>query len=273
MSATTTSDTVVSADGTRIGFDSAGSGPVVVLVASALADRSDAAPLAALLAKRFTVVNYDRRGRGQSGDTAPYAVRREVEDLASLIDAHGGSARLFGVSSGAVLALEAAAGLPSKVAGAVLYEPPFIVDDGRAPVPADYGTRVASLAAGGRAGDAVELFMTAALGIPAEYVGGMRQDPSWATMEALAPTLAYDAAIMGGNQAGRPLVTERWAAATAPVLVLTGGASEPFVARAAEQLVAGLPNARHQPLPGQDHSAVMAAPDVVAAAISVAFGS
>src|SRR6185369_14958996 len=127
--------TVTSKDGTRIAFDQIGNGPVVVLVDSALASRAICAKLAILLAKDFTVINYDRRGRGDSTDTQPYAVQREVEDIEALIDGAGGSAFIFGSSSGAVLALEAANKLSAKVKKQVLYEPPFIVDDSRVPMP------------------------------------------------------------------------------------------------------------------------------------------
>src|SRR5688572_27028172 len=116
--------TVTSKDGTKIAFDQIGNGPVIILVDSALADRTLCVKQATLLAKDFTVINYDRRGRGDSTDTQPYAVDREIEDIEALIDEVGGSAFIFGSSSGAVLALEAANKLSSKVKKQVLYEPP-----------------------------------------------------------------------------------------------------------------------------------------------------
>jgi pimeloyl-ACP methyl ester carboxylesterase len=227
-----------------------------------------AADLAAALAPHFTVINYDRRGRGDSGDTSPYAVAREVEDIDALIDAAGGSAFLFGLSSGAVLALEAASALPTKVAKLALYEPPFIIDDSRPPLPDDYVAQLNAAIAEGRRGDAVEIFMTKAILIPAEFVVGMRnapmptddgsmQPPAWAEMEAVAHTLAYDGTIMGGTMSGKPLPTERakqWTAATMPTLVITGGNSEAFFHAGAQALVDILPHARHRILEGQDHA-------------------
>src|SRR5262245_4358529 len=137
-------NTVLSADGTRIAYDTFGSdGPAVILVSGATGRRSDPfnATLAELLASRFTVYNYDRRGRGESGDTQPYAVEREIEDIAALIDAAGGSAFVFGISSGGVLSLRAARRLP-QIAKVAAYEPPFVVDDSCPPLPADYVERL-----------------------------------------------------------------------------------------------------------------------------------
>jgi hypothetical protein len=161
---TRTDGTVVSADGTSIAFERSGTGPVLVLVAQALSDRRDNRRLASLLSKSFTVVNYDRRGRGASTDAGQWHLRSEVEDLEALIDAHGGRAALFGASSGAVLALDAAAGLPSKVTGVVAYEAPVIVDDRRPPVPRDLADRLEALVAEGRNSQAVTEFMKTALG-------------------------------------------------------------------------------------------------------------
>src|SRR5512137_163645 len=144
---------VTSKDGTAIAFDKTGQGPAIILVGGALSDRSAAVPLASLLAPHFTVFAYDRRGRGDSGDTAPYAVEREVEDIDALIDTAGGSAFVFGHSSGAVLALEAARGLSHKIPRLALYEPPFIVDDSRPPMPEDFRARLQGLLAEGRRGD------------------------------------------------------------------------------------------------------------------------
>jgi pimeloyl-ACP methyl ester carboxylesterase len=271
---TVTTDTVTSKDGTSIAFDRLGNGPSVILVAGALGFRSHAtfADLAARLARRFTVYNYDRRGRGDSGDTAPYAVQREVEDIDALIDAAGGSASLYGLSSGAVLGLEAGSKLPTKVRKLALYEPPFIVDDSRPPVPKNYVRRLDELIAAGRRGDAVEVFLTDAIRIPAEFVAEMRnppaatdqapnQPPPWAEMEKVAHTLAYDGRVMGDTMSGNPLPTYRWTSATSPTLVITGGNSEAFFHNGARALVGGLPDAKHRILDGQDHnvdSAVLA---------------
>lgn len=265
-------ETVTSRDGTTIGFDRLGAGPALILVAGALGTRAHPmfADLAAALTSGFTVINYDRRGRGDSGDRQPYAVAREVEDIAALIDAAGGAAGLFGISSGAVLALEAASALPGRVAALAMYEPPFIVDGSRPPLPVDYVARLTAAVAAGRPGDAVAIFMTDAIGIPAEYVAAMRaappptagsgmQPPPWAEMVAVAHTLAYDGQIMGDTMRGQPLATARWSGATMPALVLTGGNSAAFFHTGARALVAGLPNARHELLPGQDHAVAPAA--------------
>lgn len=166
-------ETVRSADGTVMAFDRAGDGPPVIAVAGALGSRAfDPLTPAKLLAEQFTVISYDRRGRGDSGDTLPYAVDREVEDVAALIEAAGGSAYLYGISSGAVLALEAATQLPG-VAKLAMYELPFIVDDSHRPRPADYVTRIEEAVAAGRPGDAVAVFM-GFLGLPDEAIAAMR---------------------------------------------------------------------------------------------------
>src|SRR5437588_7078896 len=170
--------TVRSKDGTSIAFDQSGQGPAVVLVASAFGTRADQAALAAALAPSFTVFAYDRRGRGESGDTAPYAVEREVEDIDTLINEAVGSAFVLGHSSGAVLAFEAARLLPTKITKLALYEPPFIIDNSRPPAPEDYAAHLTELVSSGRRGEAVAYFMTE-VGAPAEMVAQMRQSPMW----------------------------------------------------------------------------------------------
>jgi pimeloyl-ACP methyl ester carboxylesterase len=198
------------------------------------------------------VYHYDRRGRGDSGDTAPYAVEREIEDIDALIQEAGGSAFVFGMSSGAVLALHAAAaGL--AITKLALYEPPFMVDDTRPPLPKDYRERLIQLLVEGRRGDAVELFMTEAVGVSAETVAGMRGAPFWPAFEAVAHTLSYDDAIMGDTMTGKPLPTGRWATVTIPTLVIDGGASPPWARNAVEVLVDMLPDAQRRTLVGQTH--------------------
>jgi len=260
--------TVQSNDGTRIGYSQLGQGPAVILVAGALGCRANGVPqeLAEQLAKRFTVIDYDRRGRGESGDTLPYAVEREIEDLDTLIDAVGGTAALYGISSGGVLALETASRLPHKVTKLALYEPPLIVDSNHAPVRADYVPSLQAAVAEGRRGDAVEIFMIDAVGIPREYVDHMRnappappvegemRPPAWSDMEAIAHTLAYDGIIMGPNMSGNPLRGDHWKTAAMPTLVIAGGASETFMHTGADALAALLPNAQRQTLEGQDHA-------------------
>jgi pimeloyl-ACP methyl ester carboxylesterase len=239
---------VTSNDGTTIAFDRLGDGPPVILVCGGSTDRMANAPLAAVLAPRFTVLNYDRRGRGDSGDTPPYAVEREVEDIAAVIEAAGGSAFLYGTSSGAALALEAAAsGLPAtKLA---LWEPPFILDESRRP-PADTATTYRELVAAGRRGDAVEFFMSKVVGLPPEFVAGARNAPFWAAQEALAHTLAYDATIMGDYS----LPTERAASVTVPTLVMDGGASFAGMGETAQALADALPDGHRRTLEGQEHN-------------------
>jgi pimeloyl-ACP methyl ester carboxylesterase len=235
---------VASRDGTRIAFDRMGDGPPVVLVDGALSHRR-LGPMAGLvepLAADFTVFTYDRRGRGESGDTPPYAVAREVEDLAAVIGAAGGAAAVFGLSSGGALALDAAAsGLPiTKLA---LYEPPYSVEPDEDPA---YLERLHELIAAGRNGDAVEWFLSNA-GVPPEALAGMHEQPEWPLFEAVAPTLAYDHAVLGDGAVPR----ERAARIAAPTLVANGGASPDFFAQAARATAEAIPGARHQVLEGQ----------------------
>jgi pimeloyl-ACP methyl ester carboxylesterase len=244
---------VRSKDGTTIAFDRFGQGQAIVLVGGALADRSAATSFAAQLASRFTVIAFDRRGRGDSGDTAPYAVEREVEDLHAVIDEAGGSAFVFGHSSGAVLALEAARTRRDRVPKLAVYEPPFIVDDSRPPLPADYVTRLDSLVAEGHRGDAVAYFLTTGPGVPAEVVASMRGEEYWPSLEAVAHTLAYDGTVMGDTMRGSPEPLERWTSLDVPTLVMAGGASPPWQRAAAGALASVLPDARHLTLADQDH--------------------
>jgi pimeloyl-ACP methyl ester carboxylesterase len=248
------SQTLSSSDGTRIGYEHVGDGPALILVGAAFQHRGldpSSARLANLLSDRYTVYSYDRRGRGESGDTAPYAVQREIEDLAAVVEAAGGSAALLGGSSGGVLALEAARTLP--VTKLVMYEPPFIVDDSRPPVPEDYIEHLDALSATDRAGETVEYFMTAAVGVPAEMVAGMRSMPMWPGLEAVAHTVRYDARFMFEHMRGNPASLRRWADVRVPTLVLAGGASPAWLHEAATALVDVLPDATADTLPGQAH--------------------
>lgn len=244
--------TVTSKDGTTIAFEQSGQGPALVLVGGVLGDRSQQAPLAALLARSFTVYNIDRRGHGESGFTAPYTVEREVEDLDAVITAAGGSAFVYGTSGPGVLCMEAAArGLSPKMKKLAVWEPPYILEGSRPPVPQDYKARLTQLSREGRRGDMIELFFTAAAGMPAEFVAQMRQAPFWAAQEAFAPTLVYDATLMGDGDFKLP--KERLANVTAPTLVIDGGTS-PWLSQAAQAVASAIPQAQRRTLEGQPHN-------------------
>jgi pimeloyl-ACP methyl ester carboxylesterase len=246
--------TAVSADGTRIAFDQTGDGPPVILVVGAFNDRSTGTPLADSLKSKMTVFNYDRRGRGASGDNQPYAVEREVEDLDALIREAGGEAAVFGYSSGANLALEAAAsGL--NITRLALYEAAFIVGDGPPRPPKETAAHLANLVSSGRRGDAVELFQTRLVGIPEQVVIQMRHAPFRPALEATAHTLVYEATIVGDLT----LPTARLRSIKAPTLALYGGASPPFMGNAAKAIADAVPDGRVRALDGQSHDIVPAA--------------
>jgi pimeloyl-ACP methyl ester carboxylesterase len=248
-------DTVTSKDGTTIAFDRMGEGSPVVLVSGGSTDRMANAPVAELLASDFMVFNYDRRGRGPSGDTPPYAVEREVEDIDAVIGAAGGSAFLYGTSSGAALALEAAAsGLP--ITRLALWEPPFVLDENLRP-PKDQVVQYERMLADGRRGDAVEYFMAKVVGMPPEFVAQARTAPFWGAQEALAHTLPYDAIIMGDYS----VPVDRAASVAVPTLVMTGAASFPFFQETVEALAKALPHGQTRTLEGQTHDV---APEVLA---------
>jgi pimeloyl-ACP methyl ester carboxylesterase len=253
-------NTVRSQDGTTVAFDRSGAGPPVILVGGAFSYRryKGTVELAELLARRFSVINYDRRGRGDSGDTAPYAVEREIEDLAALIEAAGGSASVWGMSSGAVLALRAAAtGL--EIPRLALYQPPFNVGGGRVP-PGDFGTRLDELVASGQRGKAVAWFMTKGMGMPALFVNLMRlHRPLWKRLEAVAHTLPYDLAVMGDTVTGKPLEAEPWGSVEAETLVVDGSKSPASLREAADAIAAAVPGAARRTLEGQSHNVSMKA--------------
>jgi pimeloyl-ACP methyl ester carboxylesterase len=245
-------ETVRSSDGTTIAFDRSGEGPPLILVSGAMGTRFHAADLAAGLAPTFTVFAYDRRGRGDSGDTQPYAVEREIDDLDAVIGVAGGSAFVYGHSSGAVLSLRAAAaGL--AIPKLALHEPPFIIDDSRAPVADDLVDNHDALIAAGKPDDAVAYFLTDSVGMPAEAIPGMRQNPSWARMMAVAPTLAYDSRIMADTTRGDPAPLQQWASVRTPTLIIDGTETFAFMHPSADALAAVLPNAERATLEGQDH--------------------
>jgi pimeloyl-ACP methyl ester carboxylesterase len=260
---------VRSKDGTEIAYDRIGDGPALVLVGAAWNDRMSAAPLAQLLADEFAVYTYDRRGRGDSGDAQPYAVEREIEDLTSVIEAAGGSASAFGVSSGAALALEAAAG-GAPISRLAMYEPPYVVDGTRPPIPADYVEHLDQLAAEGRRNEILRYFMTVAAGMPAEMAEQMADSPMAHAMEPLAHTVSYDGRVMlRGGMSGKPLPARFTDTVTVPTLVMDGSASPAWMRNAARALVGILPDVQYRTLEGQDHAAP---PDVLAPELEDFFG-
>ncbi|MGW3208571.1 alpha/beta fold hydrolase [Streptomyces sp. NPDC001135] len=244
-----------SRDGTSLAYEVIGQGPTVILVSGAMSTGGTVAPLAQRLAGRCTAVVYDRRGRGESGDTKPYAVEREVEDLAAVIDAVGGEAALFGVSSGGALVLRAvASGLPAV--RAAVYEVPYAdFLRGGAEREATYKEQLNTALADGRRGDAVELFLRLT-GLGEEVIQGARQSPMWAGMEAVAPSLAYDDAVMGDGLLPR----DRIAAISVPVLVVAGGASPEWMREASREVSRVVPEGTYRELAGQTH---MVEPDVL----------
>ncbi len=243
---------VLSKDGTAIAFERSGAGPAVILVDGALCSRAfgPMPNLARLLARRFTVFMYDRRGRGDSGDTRPHAREREVEDIEALIQAAGGSAFVLGLSSGAALALEAAASRVNITKLAV-YEPPFMVDDGGHHAAAGHEAQLNRMIAAGRRGEAVRYFMREMVGLPAIFVVLMRLMPGmWRKLEAVAHTLPYDAAVMGDFS----VPTARLASNTIPTLVIHGEKTDARLKKAARVVAEAVPGAQYRTLRGQTHN-------------------
>jgi pimeloyl-ACP methyl ester carboxylesterase len=245
---------VASKDRTAIAYSKVGSGPALIIVTGATAFRAfdpNLAVLADLLAPKFTVVTYDRRGRGESGNTLPFSPQREIEDIAALVEMAGGRASLLGYSSGAVVALEAAAsGLP--IDRVVMYEPPFVLPGTGFPPAADYVETLNRMTASGDK-DAAPAYFMQSVGMPPEAIEGAKASPMWPIMQSIGPTIAYDGQFMfdGYYTAGK--FPERWKHATMPVLVLNGDASFPFMPAAADAVAAALPNATRKVLAGQDH--------------------
>jgi pimeloyl-ACP methyl ester carboxylesterase len=245
--------TTTSKDGTTIAYETAGNGPPVILVVGALATRVNHHKLAKLLSNDFTVYNYDRRGRGDSGNNQQYAVQREIEDIEAIIDKAGGSAYLYGISSGACLALEAAAALGAKVKKLAIYEPPYDEAEGAPEKWKAYSAKLNQLISEERNADAVEHHMKF-VGVPAEMLAGMKASPAWEGMKALASTILYDVAVVGEN---RSIPVARIASIKAPTLVMDGGASEetmPFMRASAEKLGKTISKAQRRTIEGEDHS-------------------
>jgi pimeloyl-ACP methyl ester carboxylesterase len=254
-----------SPDGTTIAYEADGSGPPLVLVGGALSDRSATAAFVPLLSDRYAVVRYDRRGRGDSGDTQPFTPEREFEDLEAVIAAVGDPAYVFGHSSGAAIALHAARrGAP--IARLALYEPPFYVDEARPPLPPDYLERLRSMGPD----DALEYFFTVAVQVPPPAVAALKSEPQWAEFRRVAHTVVYDNEIMWPHEQREPLPRE-WAdeVGQLPTLVMDGGDSPAWIRNAAAALAELLPNARRVTLEGCTHAAP---PERVAAELIDFFG-
>lgn len=254
--------TVTSADRTTIAYETVGSGPAVVLVdgATCFRDSGPMRPISELLAASTTVVIYDRRGRGESGDTLPYALEREIEDIAALIDAVGAPVTLFGMSSGGALALEAAVALGAeRVSRLAVYEPPFLPEEAL-PSAAAYTRELSAALAADDRDRAAELFLNR-VGVPVTAIDGMRRSPGWASLVGIAPTLAYDDAALGDSA----VPIELAGALRIPLLALGGGASPAFLRYGAEVLADAVPDGEYIIVEGQTH-------DVSAAAIAPILG-
>ncbi|WP_051370982.1 alpha/beta fold hydrolase [Mesorhizobium loti] len=247
-----TTQALTSRDGTPIACERRGQGHPLILVDGALCSRAmgPSGPLAKALESDFTVFRYDRRGRGDSGDTLPYQVEREVDDIEAVLQAAGGEAYVWGMSSGAMLALMAAVRLPG-IKKLTLYEAPLIVDDSRATTQGDWAT-IRRAIADDRRGDAVSAFLKS-VGMPSLLIAFMKLTPIWRKLKAAAHTLPYDGAIVAGDQLGKPLEPSRWTALSLPILVTDGGKSPLWMRHGNKALAQALPNARYQTLAGQNH--------------------
>ena len=241
--------TATSKDGTKIAYDRVGHGPVVIVVLGALNTRKSGAKLAKLLASEFIVISYDRRGRGDSTDTMPYAPQREVEDVAALIDEAGGPVYLYGHSSGAAIVLEASVKLREQVKKLAIYEAPYSLDGDAIKAAKEYEGRLGKLLASGRNGDAVALFVRN-VGVSDKQIQAMKQMPMWPGLEALAPTLVYDSEVLGE---GHSLPTALLEGIAVPTLVMHGGAGAPSMRDAAQAIREAIPTAQLRTLAGQTH--------------------
>lgn len=244
---------VTSRDGTKIGYNKTGKGDAVILITGALAARSAHDSLAKLLSEKFTVYNFDRRGRGESGDNKPYAVRREIDDIEALIQEAGGSAYVYGISSGASLALEAAAALGDKVKKLAIYEAPYNEGDSVVIKWKEYKSTLEKLIAADRYEEAVDFHMKF-VGVPDSVLAGIKASPGWPQMKKLAPTILYDVAVVGED---RSVPEERIASINSTTLVMDGGESVspmPFMRASADKIAKAIPNARRLTIQGESHN-------------------
>jgi pimeloyl-ACP methyl ester carboxylesterase len=242
-------NTVISKDGTKIAYDKKGHGPVVILVLGALNSRKSGSKLAKILAPHFTVISYDRRGRGDSTDTAPYSPHREVEDIAALIDAVEGPVYLYAHSSGAAIALQAASKLRKQVRKLAIYEAPYSLDGDAREAASKYYRKLKKLLKDGRKGDAVALFIRN-VGVSDKQIQAMKRMPMWRGLKAMAPTLAYDSEVMGKGHALPVSLLKR---ISIPTLVMHGGAGAPSMRDAAQAISEAIPNAQLRTLAGETH--------------------
>ena len=252
---------VTSKDGTQIGYSVVGSGTAIILVDGAMCSREmgPATPLAEALKDSFTVYTYDRRGRGESGDTKPYSTQREIEDLQAVVDAAGGSVKLYAISSGVIVALETANVTPG-ITGLVLYEAPIFTDTTRRPVPTDFVQRMDKLVADGDNAGAVKHFMQNGIQVPWFVLAMMQMFGMFGKMAPVGPTLPYDVAFVSPLWTYRPIPANRWPNVTVPVLTIGGGKSDQWMQNAQKAIAANLPNAQHKTLAGQNH--MVAAPAI-----------
>ncbi|HMQ06930.1 MAG TPA: alpha/beta hydrolase [Saprospiraceae bacterium] len=245
---------LISTDGTNIAFSKTGKGKPLILVDGAFCHRKFGAneKLPQYLHDHFTVYSYDRRGRNESGNTLPYSPQKEYDDLQTIINEAGGNAFVYGISSGAALALEAA-NQGVKIDKMALFEAPFITDASRLPLPDNFLDRLKSCIDEEKRGKAVQLFLRTGIGLPAMVVWMMHIMPAWKQMKQWAHTLPYDIEILGNTGSGKPLGIEKWSNVTNPVLVISGSNSAQWSQNSMQELVTVLPNARHLTLKGQSH--------------------
>lgn len=240
---------VLSKDGTKIAYDKTGHGPVVIIVLGALNSRKSGAKLAKLLAPHFTVISYDRRGRGDSTDTTPYSPEREVEDLAALLNEVGEPVYLYGHSSGAAIALETAMKLHKQVKKLAIYEAPYALDTDAQKAAKEYNKQIKKIIAAGQSADAVALFLQY-IGVSEKQVAALKKMPMWKGLVTMAPTLAYDSDVLGE---GHALPSKQLAEITTPTLVMDGGKSPAFMRSVAESLSNAISKAQYLTLDGQTH--------------------
>ena len=239
----------ISKDGTIIAYDKTGNGPALIVILGALNSRKSGSKLAKLLTSRFTVITYDRRGRGNSTDTAPYSPQCEVQDISALIDAVGEPVFLYGHSSGAALALEAAMKLSKRIAKLAIYEVPYAIDNNARNAANVYYKTLKKLLIAGRNDDAVALFVQS-VGVSDNQIQAMKLLPMWKGLVKLAPTLAYDSEVLGE---GHALPAARLSKITIPTLVMHGGAGAPFMRDAASAVSEAIPQAQLCTLAHQTH--------------------